>query len=342
MRHTRLALLLLVHLSTACGGSERAPSPADAGPPKRRTTLPADGGLFIDPDREVRELGTDILRDVGRLDARAGLSADRVTIGEAYRYGFAFADGEVPEGHEALAVPVTVRAAPGDLSHARFTLVDERGRRVAAEPIVEWLDGAHETIVPPPAPPPPGEQHLLLVYFVPRALRAGALRYGDATLGPVRRGARGPVRPRSSCKLLGAFGYTPIPRQVLLEVEVTNAFASWTPVTTAVTAAEGDAPPTRCRGFRRLDTRGALEEIGTAAMQGALFVPRGRFLAVYDLPEDEAPGTLRWDGTDCEATLIPARAPLPERLGPERGPPRLETADESDERHPTPASDRLP
>lgn len=314
---------MLLAVGSACGSSEREPRPADAGPAKRRTKLPADGGLFIDPDREVRDLGRDILRDVGRLDTRAGLPADRVTIGEAYRYGFAFAEGEVPRGHEALAVPVIVRAPPRDLSLARFTLVDERGRPVAAEPIVEWLDPAGTTIVPPPTEPPADERHLLLVYFVPRSLRAGALRYGESTLGPVRRGARGPVRPRSTCRLVGAFGYAPIPREVLLELEVANAFSGWTPLSTAVTGSVGDAAPTRCRGYRRLDARGALEDLGADPPEGVAFVPKARFLAVYDLPEGEAPGALRWEGTDCEATNVPERAPLPDRLGPERGPPRL-------------------
>jgi hypothetical protein len=311
-------------LVAGCGSSERAPR-ADAGPEKRRTKLPSDGGLFIDPDMEVRDLGRDILRDVGRLDAHEGLTADRVTIGEAYRYGFAFAEGEVPEGHEPLALPVTIRSAPADLAHGRFTLVDERGRRVAAEPIVEWLDAAGTTIVAPPASPPREEQRVLLVYFVPRALRAGALQYGGATLGPVRRTRTpGPVRPRSTCAILGAFGYVPIPRQLLLEIEVGHAFATWTPLGTAVTSAEGDGPPTRARGHRRLDERGALEPLGTTPPEDVAFLPKARFLAVYDLPEGEAPGALRWEGTDCDATPVPEREPLPARLGPERGPPRLE------------------
>lgn len=315
------AFLLLV----GCGSSGPTHERPDAGPAKRRTKLPADGGLFIDPDREVRDLGRDILRDVGRLDRHARLAADRVTIGPAYRYGFAFAQGEVPEGHEALAVPVSVSGAPADLAHERFTLLDDRGRRVAAEPIVEWLDSEGTAIVPAPLGPPPADRRVLLVYFVPRGLRAGALSYEGATLGTVRRGARGPVRPRSSCRLLGAFGYAPIPRQALAELEVSGAFAAWTPMRTAMTTSDADQPAVRCAGYRRLDARGQLVEPGGATEDSPAFLPRARFLASYDLPEGETPGTLRWEGTDCEAVPVPERVPLPERLGPELGPPRFLT-----------------
>jgi len=319
-------LLGLVLLLLACGSTERAHAPArDAGPPPRPTKLPADGGLFVEPDRPVEDLGRDILRDMGRLDAHGSLRADQVTIGAAYRYRFAFTQDEVPEGHEALAIPVAVRNPPADLSLARFGLVDARGRPVAEDPIVEWLDPTGGTIVPPPALPPTDEQHLLLVYFVPDGLSGGALRYGAATIGPVRRGARGPVRPRSSCTLTGAFGYAPIPRELLLEIEVADAFVTWDPGGTSVTT--GDATPTRCKGFRRLDARGHLIEWGAQAPATPAFVPRARFLAVYDLPEGEVPGSLRWEGTDCDSTPVPERGPLPERLGPERGPPRLQSPD---------------
>lgn len=319
----RTALLVFsLALAAGCGSGEHRERP-DAGPAKRRTHLPADGGLFIDPDRDTRDLGRDILRDVGRLDAHAGLAADHVVIGGAYTYGFAFEDDEVPEGHEALAIPVTITAPPRDLALGRLALVDERGRPVAAEPIVEWLDPTGTTIVAPPAQPPRDEMHLLLVYFVPRSLRAGALRYAEGTLGPVRRGARGPVRPRSRCEVLGAFGYAPIPREVLVELVVHDAFARWTPLSTTVSGRDTDAPPTRCRGFRRLDAQGALLETTASAPSDVAFLHKARFLAVYDLPEGETPGTLRWDGTDCEATDLPERAALPDRLGPELGPPRF-------------------
>lgn len=330
----RLSLALLVGLVvglTACGSSEDdRPERRDAGrPEKRATKLPADGGLFVDPDRPVADLGREILRDVSRLETHGRLAAEQVTIGAAYAYRFAFAPGELPPEHEALAIPVTVRSPPADQAYERFTLVDERGRAVASEPIVEWLDASGGAVVPPPTLPATDEQRVLLVYFVPKSLRSGALRYGDATLGPVRRGGHGPVRPRSSCRVVGTFSYAPIQREVLLELEVGHAFATWTPMGTSVTSGTDDGVPTVCRGFRRLDARGQLLEVGAPPPAGMAFLPNAKFLAVYDLPEGAEPGTLRWEGTDCEASPIPARQPLPERLGPERGPPRLETAEPS-------------
>jgi hypothetical protein len=219
-------------------------------------------------------------------------------------------------------VPVTIRQPPADLSFGGLTLVDVRARRVAAEPIVEWLDRDATRIVPAPAGVT-DPARVLLVYFVPRGFDAGGLEYAGASLGPVRRGGTGPARPRSSCKVLGAFRYAPIPQRVLLELEVERALAAWTPF--ATTMRSSAELPTRCSGYRRLDPRsGTLWPLGTHPPDDATFVPRARFLALYDLPDDATPAALRWDGTDCEESALPARDPLPERLGPDRGPPPME------------------
>jgi hypothetical protein len=166
---------------------------------------------------------------------------------------------------------------------------------------------------------------VLLVYIVPRALAAGRLRYGATVLGDVRVTRQaGPTRPRSTCELQGAFGYAPIPRKLLLELRVRRALGGWTPLGTRVVGRlEGAESVTACAGFRRLDAHGRVLAIDAPPPE-APHPAEMRFLAVYDLPDGTRPERLEWEGTDCDASTVADRAPLPARLGPERGPPALQ------------------
>lgn len=312
----RIAALLLF---ASCSSSEPR---ADAGT-ARRSKLAADGGLFVDPDRREEELAREILRDMDRLAPAVRLGAGQVTIGAAYHYRFAFERDELAAGDRAIAVPVTLERGAPEADTSDFVLATDRGARVASEPIVEWLDETSTTIVERPSDVGSAtDRRMLLVYFAPRSFEGGSLLHGGRRLGDVRLGTPGPVRPRSRCELLGAFAYAPIERKLFVELRVERALGTWTPLATAVDAGPEPATSVPCAGYRRLGARGELQASGTPAPHEGY--PTVRFLAEYDLPAGSTPGLLAWEGTDCEATAVPERAPLPRRLGPDRGPPLME------------------